>query len=68
MGLKRKDKCMWYWIAYKDGRYISGTDEFGYPIHSKDKKDAWKFYDFKVASSYLEFGYSLLQEYIWHYI
>ena len=27
-----------YWIVLKHGEYVSGTDEFGYPLHTKDKK------------------------------
>ena len=34
-----------YWVAFKNGEYVSGTDEFGYPTHTKNKKDAYRFYD-----------------------
>ena len=38
-----------YWIVFKKGQYVSGTDENGYPLHTENKDDAWKFYDFDVA-------------------
>lgn len=50
-----------YWIVFKDGEYISGTDEFGYPLHTKDKNNAYKFYDINVVNSLLELGYSALK-------
>lgn len=54
---------MCYYIAFKNGQYVSGTDKSGYPIHTKNKHEAWKFYDFNVAMSYIKFGYVLLKEY-----
>lgn len=51
-----------YWIAYKNGEYISGTDEFGYPIHTKDRKQAYKFYNFNVAMTYFSMGYCIIKE------
>ena len=51
-----------YWIVFKEGEYVAGTDEFGYPIHTKDKKKAFKFYDFNTAISYLNLGYSIIKE------
>lgn len=40
---------MTYWIVRKNGEYVCGTDEFGYPLHTKDREKAWKFYDFNNA-------------------
>lgn len=54
---------MEYWIVFKDGKYISGTDEFGYPLHTTEKVNAWKFYDFNVAMSYFNLGYGIIKEY-----
>ena len=51
-----------YWIVFKNGEYVSGTDEFGYPKHSKDKNEAFKFYDFSTAISYFNLGYSVIKE------
>lgn len=51
-----------YWIVFKNGEYISGTDEFGYPIHTKDKKEAFKFYNFDTVKTFLDLGYSFLKE------
>ena len=51
-----------YWIVFKNGEYISGTDEFGYPIHTKDKKEAFKFYNFDTVKNLLDLGYSFLKE------
>ena len=53
---------MEYWIAFKDREYVSGTDEFGYPLHTKDRKKAWKFYDFNVAMSFFNLGYCIIKE------
>ena len=54
-----------YWIVFKNGEYVSGTDEFGYPTHTKNKKDAYRFYDFNLAmSSYFNLGYAIIKEYV----
>ena len=50
-----------YWIVFKNGEYVSGTDEFGYPFHTKDKSKAYKFYDFNVAISYFNLGYAVIK-------
>lgn len=56
---------MEYWVAFKNGEYVCGTDEFGYPLHTKDKKKAYKFYDFNLAmSSYFNLGYAIMKEYV----
>lgn len=52
-----------YWIVYKRGKYVTGTDEFGYPIHSKEEKDAWHFSDFNVAMSFFNLGYIIEKRY-----
>ena len=52
----------WYWIAFKNGEYISGTDTFGNPIHTKNKKEAFRFYNFEEAFVYFEYGYAILRE------
>ena len=55
---------MVYWVAFKNGGYVCGTDEFGYPVHTKDRKSAYKFYDFNLAiSSYFNLGYTIIKEY-----
>ena len=46
-----------YWIVRKGKDYISGTDAYGYPMHSRDINQAWKFYDFTVVMSYVNMGY-----------
>lgn len=52
-----------YWIAFKNGEYVSGTDEFGYPLHTKNENEAYKFYDFNMAmSSYFDLGYALIKK------
>jgi len=51
-----------YWIAFKNGEFVSGTDEFGYPIHTKNKEEAFKFYDFDTAMSYVSLGYAIIKE------
>ena len=50
-----------YWTVFKNGEYVSGTDEFGYPLHTKDKSKAFKFYDFDIAMSYLNLGYAVIK-------
>ena len=52
-----------YWIVFKKGQYVSGIDENGYPLHTENKDDAWKFYDFDVAMSYFNLGYCIQKEY-----
>lgn len=52
-----------YWIAFKNGEYVSGTDEFGYPTHTKRQSKAWKFYDFDVVMTYFSLGYVIMKEY-----
>lgn len=53
---------MEYWIVFKNGEYVSGIDDFGYLTHTKDKKEAFKFYDFDVAMCYFNLGYAILKE------
>jgi len=50
-----------HWIVFKNGEYVSGTDEFGYPLHTKDKSKAFKFYDFDTAMSYFNLGYAVIK-------
>lgn len=50
-----------YWIVFKHGEYVSGTDEFGYPLHTKDKSKAFKFYNFNTAMSFFNLGYSVIK-------
>lgn len=56
------DTTMEYWIAFKNGKYVSGTDEFGYPIHTTEKAEAYKFYDFNLAMTYFNLGYGIIKE------
>lgn len=53
-----------YWIVQKNGEYVCGTDEFGYPLHTKDKEKAWKFYDFDNAMIFLNLGYCIIKKYL----
>ena len=53
---------MAYWVVLKNGKYVSGTDEFGYPIHTTEKEKAYKFYDFNIAMTYLDLGYAIIKE------
>lgn len=53
---------MEYWVAFKQGKYISGTDEFGYPVHTEKKEDAWRFPNLQAASQYFELGYCIIKE------
>ena len=52
-----------YWIAkkYINGKvhYISGTDQYGFPMHTNDIDKAWKFYNFPTAMSFLNLGYAI---------
>lgn len=50
-----------YWIVFKNGVYVSGTDGFGYPTHTKDIKEAFKFYDYNTAMSYFNLGYNIIK-------
>jgi len=56
---------MAHWIVQKNGEYVSGTDEYGYPLHTKNKEKAWKFHDFNVAMSFVNLGvgYCAIKEY-----
>ena len=54
---------MVHWIVWKNGKYISGTDEFGCLLHTKDKEKAWKFYDFNIAMTYFNLGYCISKQY-----
>ena len=51
-----------YWIVFKNGEYVSGTDEFGYPLHTKDSSKAFKFYDFNTAMSFFNLGYAVIKK------
>jgi hypothetical protein len=52
-----------YWIVFKIKNhkflYVDGTDEYGYPTHTEDESQAWKFYDFDTAMSYVTMGYAV---------
>jgi hypothetical protein len=52
-----------YWIVWKPAAnlYVSGTDEHGYPVHTNNKDEAFKFYDFKTAFSFIKLGYCLMK-------
>lgn len=51
-----------YWIAFKNGEYISDIDEFGSPIHTRNEEEALKMYNFALAARlYLPYGYALLK-------
>ena len=59
---------MEYWIVckYRSGKwyFISGTDQYGNPEETTNKAEAWKFYRFESAWSYLSLGYIIHKEYI----
>lgn len=59
---------MEYWLACKFNHgkceYVLGTDQYGYLVHTSDKSEAWKFYDFYQAMLYVELGYCLIKNYI----
>ena len=59
---------MAYWIVctYRSGKwyFISGTDQHGNPEETTNKAEAWKFYRFESAWSYLSLGYIIHKEYI----
>ena len=50
-----------YWTVYtkKFGKrlYVSGTDEYGYPTYTEHEREAFRFYCFNTAMSYLDWGY-----------
>ena len=50
-----------YWIVFKNGEYVAGTDENGCPLHTTDIKKAFKFYDFNVAMNYFNLGYCIIK-------
>ena len=54
-----------YWLVFKINKgkfiYVSGTDEYGYPIHTEIESEAFKFYDFNTAMSFFGLWYSILK-------
>ena len=56
-----------YWTVQKreNGKwvYVSGTDEYGYPNHTENEDEAWKFYDFNTAMSFFNLGYIIMKHY-----
>ena len=54
-----------YWLVFKINKgkfiYVSGTDEYGYPIHTEIESEAFKIYDFNTAMSFFGLGYSILK-------
>ena len=52
----------YYWIVFKNGQYVSGTDLHGITIHTPNKNEALKFYDFNSLVEYLKRGYSVIKE------
>lgn len=62
---KRKvSYAMEYWIVYKKGQYVTGTDEFGYPLHSTNRNEAYRFFNFNTAMSYFNLGYAVEKCYV----
>ena len=51
-----------YWILRKGKDYISGTDALDNHTHTKDRNQAWKFYDFTIVMSYVSMGYCAVKE------
>ena len=58
---------MEYWLVYKPNHgmrnYICGTDENGSLIHTREEKEALKFYHFAHAMSYFNLGYCITKRY-----
>ncbi len=58
---------MEYWIVFKIKKrkfyYVSGTDRFGYPIHTENEKEAYHFKVFSEAMSYFPLGYVVSTQY-----
>ena len=58
---------MMHWIVFKfeHGKYfyISGTDKYGNPVHTTEKREAWKFNDFNTAMSFFDLGYAVVKDY-----
>lgn len=52
---------MEYWVVFKRGMYISGTDESGTPILTYNSKEALKFTNFSDAFVYFNLGYAILK-------
>lgn len=56
---------MTYWTVYKrqHGKclYISGTDQYGYPIYTENEKEAWKFRCFDMAMSFFNLGHVIIK-------
>ena len=50
-----------YWVVFKNGKYVSGTDEYGYPLHTTEEVNAHKFYDFNMAMTYFNLGYAIMK-------
>lgn len=55
---------MEYWIVMKNGKYVTGTDECGFAIMTKNREEAFKFQDFVVAMSWTSYGYAVIKEYV----
>lgn len=57
---------MEHWIAYKIQNkkfiYIWGIDLFGNIKHTKNKSEAYKFYNFNEAMYYCNLGYCITKE------
>lgn len=56
-----------YWVVFKikNGRfiYVSGINEYGNPTHTEIVSEAWKFYNFHIAMSYFNLGYTISKRY-----
>ena len=51
-----------YWIAFKNGKYVSGTDELGHTLHTRNENEAYKFYNFNTAMNYFILGYAIIKK------
>lgn len=58
---------MEYWIVFKIKKdkfyYVSGTDEYGNPMHTTDEKMALHFRIFSEAMEYFPLGYVVSKQY-----
>ena len=56
-----------YWIASKriDGKimYVSGTDDYGYPTHSRSIDEAWRYRWFSSVYALISLGYHVTRFY-----
>ena len=59
----KEEAILTYWTVCKRNKgkwlYISGTDEYGYPIHTENEKEAWQFRCLDTAMNFFGLGYMI---------